>query len=167
MSESDEGDGGARWETGYQAQADHHAKSAVEWQRRFRLSLAVGNGAGLLAALSVLGGSAPDHQRLLVLPAAWILLVGVTSAGLVPAVLYHHHRAAEQDAEYMVHVLETRKQIPDFDPWFEGGAKATEAMLTARRVSERLEGISAAAFVLAGFVTLLQIALQTKLGLPH
>lgn len=74
-----------REEASWDARAAAAAERRDEWRRRWSLSLAIANAAALLGVSSVVidGGQRPPEWQLL-LPSAWLFVIGVACAGLIP-----------------------------------------------------------------------------------
>jgi hypothetical protein len=78
-------------------------KAAIEWRRRWMLSLTIGNGAGLLGLSTILLDAEKrpvDWQQLLV-PSAWSFLLGLLAAASIPLWKSYAH-SREKDWAWVV-----------------------------------------------------------------
>lgn len=77
-----------------------HRTQHTEWLRSWHLSLAVGNGAGLLGVSAILFADTAADWRKVLVGAAWCFTAGLIAGGLLaPLTAWRHYWAAEFNGE--------------------------------------------------------------------
>jgi hypothetical protein len=77
----------------YTSERDHHQSSFDTWYRAWMLSLAVGNGGGLLTLGAALINGWKLGIWIAIVPSLWIFALGLSCAGVAPLLRSHYHRA--------------------------------------------------------------------------
>ena len=115
---------------------------------RWTLSLAVANGAGVVAvATHMLSAGATEASIALLMPTAWMFVIGVTLAGCMPALAAARH-AQEHQAWELHDIWAEESMVPPPT----SGVEELEGTISALRKIEVVLGLSAAALFFGGMV---------------